>query len=61
LQLFNKTLSQNYRVETYRARSIQISRQKESPIHIDGEARIMPDIINCEILPDSLLVLRKSK
>ena len=61
LQLFNKTLAQNHRVEIYRARSIQISRQKESPIHIDGEARIMPDIINCEILPDSLLVLRKSK
>lgn len=61
LQLFNKTLNQNHRVETFQGTSIRITRSKEAPVHVDGEARLMPPTIECKILPNSLQVLTKSK
>ncbi len=56
-QLFNKTLDQNSRIKTFRARKIKIHRSKPGVLHYDGDP-VMADVnLEVEIIPQGLYVV----
>ncbi len=57
LRMFNKTAESSSYVEIFRAKKIQINREYDAPIHIDGEPRMEKKNLTIEILPLSLNVI----
>lgn len=57
LRMFNKTAESSRYVEMFRAKIIEIKREYEAAIHLDGEPRMEQKDMMIEILPLSLKVI----
>ena len=60
-QLFNKTIDQNSRVKTMRAKKIKIHRAKDGVMHFDGDPLMAGKEIEVEIIPAGLRVIAAEK
>ena len=60
-QLFNKTLDQNSRIKTMRAKKIKIHRQHDGVMHFDGDPLIAGKELDVEIIPAGLYVIASPK
>ena len=60
-QLFNKTLDQNSRIKTMRAKKIKIHRAQEGVMHFDGDPLMAGKELEVEIVPAGLNVIISEK
>ena len=60
-QLFNKTIDQNSRIKTMRAKKIKINRTKEGVLHFDGDPLMAGKELEVEIIPKGLHVIASVK
>lgn len=60
-QLFNKTIDQNSRIKTMRAKKIKIHRSKEGVLHFDGDPLMAGKELEVEIIPKGLHVIASVK
>ena len=60
-QLFNKTIDQNSRIKTMRAKKIKIHRTKEGVLHFDGDPLMAGKELEVEIIPKGLHVIASDK
>lgn len=60
-QLFNKTIDQNSRVKTMRAKKIKIHRAQEGVLHFDGDPLMAGKELEVEIIPRGLRVVALEK
>ena len=60
-QLFNKTIDQNSRVKTMRAKKIKIHRAQEGVLHFDGDPLMAGKVLEVEIIPKGLRVVALEK
>ena len=60
-QLFNKTIDQNSRIKTMRAKKIKIHRNKPGVFHYDGDPIMGNEDLEVEIVPHGLNVITSSK
>ncbi len=60
-QLFNKTLDQNSRIKTMRAKKIKIHRQHDGVMHFDGDPLMAGKELEVEIIPAGLHVIASPK
>ncbi|MES2278295.1 MAG: diacylglycerol kinase family protein [Bacteroidota bacterium] len=60
LRMFTKTTEGSKYVEIIRGKQITVKREKEGPIHLDGEPRIMGADIKVEVLPAALKLITGS-
>ena len=60
-QLFNKTIDQNSRIKTMRAKKIKIHRAHDGVLHFDGDPLMAGKELEIEIIPQGLSVITSSK
>ena len=60
-QLFNKTIDQNSRVKTMRAKKIKIHRVDDGVMHFDGDPLMAGKELEVEIVPAGLHVIASEK
>ena len=60
-QLFNKTIDQNSRIKTMRAKKIKIHRASEGVMHFDGDPLMVGKELEVEIIPSGLHVIASPK
>ena len=60
-QLFNKTIDQNSRVKTMRAKKIKIHRTNDGVMHFDGDPLMAGKELEVEIIPSGLRVVAAEK
>ena len=60
-QLFNKTIDQNSRIKTMRAKKIKIHRIHDGVMHFDGDPLMAGKEIEVEIIPSGLHVIALEK
>ena len=60
-QLFNKTIDQNSRVKTMRAKKIKIHRVNDGVMHFDGDPLMAGKELEVEIVPSGLRVIASEK
>ena len=60
-QLFNKTIDQNSRVKTMRAKKIKIHRVNDGVMHFDGDPLMAGKELEVEIIPAGLRVIAAEK
>ena len=60
-QLFNKTIDQNSRVKTMRAKKIKIHRAHDGVMHFDGDPLMAGKELEVEIIPSGLYVIASEK
>ena len=60
-QLFNKTIDQNSRVKTMRAKKIKIHRVNDGVMHFDGDPLMAGKELEVEIIPSGLRVIAAEK
>ena len=60
-QLFNKTIDQNSRIKTIRAKKIKIHRINEGVVHFDGDPLMASKELEVEIIPSGLNVIASEK
>ena len=60
-QLFNKTIDQNSRVKTMRAKKIKIHRVNDGVMHFDGDPLMAGKELEVEIIPVGLRVIASEK
>ena len=60
-QLFNKTIDQNSRVKTMRAKKIKIHRVNDGVMHFDGDPLMAGRELEVEIIPAGLRVIASEK
>ena len=60
-QLFNKTIDQNSRVKTMRAKKIKIHRAHDGVMHFDGDPLMAGKELEVEIIPSGLYVIASDK
>jgi diacylglycerol kinase (ATP) len=60
LRMFTKTTPGSKYVEIIRGKHITVKREKEGPIHLDGEPRIMGADLEVEVIPATLNVITGS-
>ena len=60
-QLFNKTLDQNSRIKTMRAKKIKIHRAQDGVMHFDGDPLMAGKELEVEIVPAGLNVIMSEK
>lgn len=60
-QLFNKTIDQNSRIKTMRAKKIRIYRAKEGVLHFDGDPLMAGKELDVEIVSEGLYVIASEK
>ncbi len=60
-QLFNKTIDQNNRIRTMRAKKIKIHRAVEGVMHFDGDPLMAGKELEVEIVPKGLHVIASDK
>ena len=60
-QLFNKTIDQNSRVKTMRAKKIKIHRATDGVMHFDGDPLMAGKELEVEIIPSGLRVIAAGK
>ena len=56
-QLFNKTIDQNSRIKTIRAKKIKIHRASDGVLHFDGDPLMAGKELEVEIIPKGLYVV----
>lgn len=61
IQLFNKTLSQNSRIKTFRCKNIHIHREKPGVIHFDGDPMTAGTDIDVQLIEKGLNVIINKK
>ena len=59
--LFNKTIDQNSRVKTMRAKKIKIHRTQDGVMHFDGDPLMAGKELEVEIIPSGLYVIASEK
>ncbi|GGH11234.1 diacylglycerol/lipid kinase family protein [Mucilaginibacter phyllosphaerae] len=57
LRMFTKTADSSRYVEIIKGKHIQITRQQEGPIHLDGEPQVAGTAIDIQVVPDALNVI----
>jgi len=57
IQLFTKTLDKNSKIKTFRTKKVNIKRQDEGVMHIDGEPIVVSRDIDVSVIRSSLTVL----
>jgi diacylglycerol kinase (ATP) len=57
IRMLTKTSESTSYVEIIRGKHINVTRQSEGPIHLDGEPQVMGTAIHINIVPDSLKVI----
>lgn len=57
LRLFTKSINSSLFMDTVRAKDVVVTREDESPFHIDGDPVKMPREIRIRIVPEGLSVL----
>jgi hypothetical protein len=60
-QLFNKTIDQNSRIKTIRAKKIKIHRANDGVLHFDGDPLMAGKELEVEIIPKGLYVIASEK
>ncbi len=60
-QLFNKTIDQNSRIKTLRAKRIKIHRTQPGVMHFDGDPVMAGEDIEVELFPQGLHVITSTK
>lgn len=60
-QLFNKTIDQNSRVKTMKAKKIKIHRVNDGVMHFDGDPLMAGKELEVEIIPSGLRVIASEK
>ena len=60
-QLFNKTIDQNSRIKTMRAKKIKIHRAHDGVLHFDGDPLMAGKELEVEIIPGGLHVIAPEK
>lgn len=60
-QLFNKTIDQNSRIKTIRAKKIKIHRANDGVMHFDGDPLMAGKELEVEIIPNGLHVIASEK
>ena len=60
-QLFNKTIDQNSRIKTLRAKKIKIHRAHDGVVHFDGDPLMAGKELEIEIIPQGLSVITSAK
>ena len=60
-QLFNKTIDQNSRIKTIRAKKIKIHRASDGVLHFDGDPLMAGKELEVEIIPKGLYVVASEK
>ena len=60
-QLFNKTIDQNSRIKTIRAKKIKIHRINDGVMHFDGDPLMASKELEVEIIPSGLNVIASEK
>lgn len=60
-QLFNKTIDQNSRIKTMRAKKIKIHRSHDGVMHFDGDPLMAGKELEVEIIPSGLNVIALDK
>lgn len=60
-QLFNKTIDQNSRIKTMRAKKIKIHRQHDGVLHFDGDPLMAGKELEVEIIPQGLSVIASNE
>ena len=60
-QLFNKTIDQNSRIKTMRAKKIKIHRTHDGVLHFDGDPLMAGKELEIEIIPQGLHVITSVK
>ena len=60
-QLFNKTIDQNSRIKTFRAKKLNIKRAAPGVIHFDGDPMEADKDVNVELIQKGLRVIVPSK
>jgi diacylglycerol kinase family enzyme len=57
VKLFNRTIDSSAYMDTWQTASVRVERKAPAPVHIDGEPRMMEEILTVAIRPNSLHVL----
>ena len=60
-QLFNKTINQNSRIKTMRAKKIKIRRSQPGVFHYDGDPIMGSENLEVEIIPKGLNIITSNK
>lgn len=60
-QLFNKTIDQNSRIKTFRAKKIKIHRSQAGVLHFDGDPIMAGKDIEVELVPHGLNIITSDK
>ena len=60
-QLFNKTINQNSRIKTMRAKKIKIHRSQPGVFHYDGDPIMGSENLEVEIIPKGLNIITSNK
>ncbi len=61
LSLFTKTIDKDLYINTIRAKEITLIREKEGPMHIDGDPLVMPQELHLKMVADGINVLVKKR
>lgn len=57
LQMFNRTLQKNSHVKMFRTNHLKITRAKEGPAHIDGDPKMMGEVLDVRLIPSGINVV----
>lgn len=57
LSLFTKHIDEDLYVNTIRTREVTLIREKEGPMHIDGDPVMMPQELHLKIVADGIKLL----
>ncbi len=56
-RLLSKTIQKSSQAVTYKAEKVNLILEENTPMHIDGEPRLVRDLFSIEIVPNSLNIL----
>lgn len=56
-QMFNRTLSQNSHVKMFRTSHLKIKRTQRGPAHIDGDPKLMDELLDIRLVPAGIKVV----
>lgn len=59
--LFTKTLDKDLHMNVIKTKKVTVTREKEGPIHIDGDPITMPETLEIEIVEDGLRILAEKR
>lgn len=59
--LFTKTIDKDLHVNIVKAKKVTVTREKEGPMHVDGDPVTMPQQLEIEIVEDGLRILAEKR